>query len=310
MEIKRYECSNKLIWNEFVSKSKNGIFLFDRNYLDYHQDRFIDHSVLIFKKNKIVALFPANENETEICSHGGLTFGSLIMSLDVKAVEVIEIFSLIKQYYKSLGFKKIIYKAIPSIYHNYPAEEDLYALFRIDAQLIRSDISSVISLNDKIKFSESKKQSVTKCDKNNIKFTENNDFEEYWNLLVEVLSKFDTKPVHSLEEISKLKKDFPSKIRLFEARKDTFLLAGIVIYDYDNVVHTQYMANSQEGRKIGALDFINHKLIDEVFSERKYYSFGISTENQGRVLNSGLIQQKEMMGGRGISINFYSISLD
>jgi hypothetical protein len=310
MEIKRYECSNKLIWNEFVSKSKNGIFLFDRNYLDYHQDRFIDHSVLIFKKNKIVALFPANENETEICSHGGLTFGSLIMSLDVKAVEVIEIFSLIKQYYKSLGFKKISYKAIPSIYHNYPAEEDLYALFRIDAQLIRSDISSVISLNDKIKFSESKKQSVTKCEKNNIKFTENNDFEEYWNLLAEVLSKFDTKPVHSLEEISKLKKDFPSKIRLFEARKDTFLLAGIVIYDYDNVVHTQYMANSQEGRKIGALDFINHKLIDEVFSERKYYSFGISTENQGRVLNSGLIQQKEMMGGRGISINFYSISLD
>jgi hypothetical protein len=88
------------------------------------------------------------------------------------------------------------------------------------------------------------------------------------------------------------------------------LLAGIVIYDYDNVVHIQYMANSQEGRKIGALDFINHKLICEVFSEREYYSFGISTENQGLDLNTGLIQQKEMMGSRGIAIDFYSISLD
>jgi hypothetical protein len=50
MEIKRYECSNKLIWNEFVSKVVKWYFPLDRNYLDYHQDRFIDHSVLILKE--------------------------------------------------------------------------------------------------------------------------------------------------------------------------------------------------------------------------------------------------------------------
>lgn len=307
--INKYNKPQNKDWDLFVENSKNGIFLFERNYLDYHNDRFIDHSLLVTKNEKIIALFPANENGEEIHSHGGLTFGSLIMSFELKATEVLEIFNLVKEYYSKLGFKKIIYKAIPSVFHKYASEEDLYALFRMDAQLIRRDISSVIDLKHKIRFSETKRQSVTKCLKNNISFSENENFGEYWELLTEVLSKFNTKPVHSLEEITKLKSDFQKNIRLFEARDQGKLIAGIVIYDFGKVVHTQYMANSQEGRKIGALDFVNHNLIEEVFKDRDYYSFGISTESQGRELNSGLIQQKEMMGARGIAVDFYAIQL-
>lgn len=309
IEILKYTEVEKKTWNEFVSKSKNGVFLFHRDYLDYHQDRFTDHSLLISKNNKVIALFPANEKDAEIYSHGGLTFGSLVMSLEVKATEVLEIFTTLKNYYKNLGFNKITYKSIPSIYHKYPAEEDLYALFRMDARLVRRDIASVIKINSKIRFSESKRQSVTKCIKNGIVFEKNDNFDEYWDLLTAVLSKFSTKPVHTLEEINSLKNAFPNNIKLYEARKNNELLAGIVIYDFDSVVHTQYMANSQEGRKIGALDFINDCLINEVFNQRDYYSFGISTENQGLYLNEGLIQQKEMMGSRGVALDFYEISL-
>lgn len=309
IEILKYTEVEKKTWNEFVSKSKNGVFLFHRDYLDYHQDRFTDHSLLISKNNKVIALFPANEKDAEIYSHGGLTFGSLVMSLEVKATEVLEIFTTVKDYYKNLGFNKITYKSIPSIYHKYPAEEDLYALFRVDARLVRRDVASVIKINSKIRFSESKRQSVTKCIKNEIVFEKNDNFEEYWDLLTAVLSKFSTKPVHTLEEINSLKNAFPNNIKLYEARKNNELLAGIVIYDFDSVVHTQYMANSQEGRKIGALDFLNERLINEVFNQRDYYSFGISTENQGLYLNEGLIQQKEMMGSRGVALDFYEISL-
>lgn len=310
IEVLRYNERHKSVWDISVGKSKNGLFLFERNYLDYHNDRFLDHSLIISKNEKIIALFPANQSANEIHSHGGLTFGSLIMSFDIKATEVIDVLELIKKYYKELGFAKITYKAIPSIYHKYPSEEDLYALFRSQAKLFRRDISSVIKIKDKIRFSESKRQSVTKCEKNEIQIIENDNLEEYWILLTEVLSKFDTKPVHSIEEINNLKFFFPKQIRLFEARRENILLAGIIIYDFENVVHTQYMANSQEGRKIGALDYINHKLINSIFCDREYYSFGISTENQGKDLNEGLIQQKEMMGSRGISIDFYSIDLN
>ena len=309
IELFRYNFDHKNTWDNVVTKSKNGLFLFYRNYMDYHKERFLDHSLMISKNNKIIALFPANEQDKQIFSHSGLTFGSLIMSFDLKATEVLEIFNLIIDYYRALGFSTIIYKAIPNIFHQYPSDEDLYALFRIKANLIRRDISSVICMENRLKFSETKRQLATKCEKIKVEFLENDDFTDYWFLLSEVLSKFHTKPVHSVEEITNLKQDFPQQIRLFEARQKGILLAGIVIYDYDNVAHTQYMANSAEGRKVGALDFINHNLINIVFSNKKYYSFGISTENQGQVLNEGLIQQKEMMGSRAIAVDFYQIDL-
>ena len=310
IEIKKYEKEDKEIWDNFIKTSKNGLFLFFRDYMDYHKERFVDHSLIISENNKIIALLPANEKEDKIISHSGLTFGSLIMSYGIKAVEVLEVFQLLKEYYTKLGFKKIILKSSPHIFHRYPSEEDLYALFRLNATLIRRDISSVIKMDGRVPFSKPKRRAVQKCIRDGMVFSENKDFSEYWDLLTEVVSKFNVKPVHSLEEIVYLNKRFPEKIRLFEARKEGVLLAGLVIYDYDTVVHVQYQANSPEGRKMGALEFLNHNLINETFKDREYYSFGISTENEGKKLNRGLIQQKERMGARGIALDFYSIPLD
>ncbi|WP_422081510.1 GNAT family N-acetyltransferase [Ulvibacterium sp.] len=310
IELKKYTKEDHEIWDNFIESSKNGIFLFYRDYMDYHADRFVDHSVIVAEKNKVIALFPANEKEDKIISHSGLTFGSLIMSYGIKTAKVLEVFQLIMEYYTKLGFSKIILKIPAHIFHRYPSEEDLYALNRLNASLIRRDISSVIRINNRIRFLRSKRRAVQKCFRDKIDFLENNDFTEYWDLLTEVVSKFNVKPVHSLQEIVYLNKLFPEKIRLFEARKEGRLLAGAVIYDYDNVIHVQYQANSQEGRKMGALEFLHHNLINKIFMEREYYSFGISSENEGKKLNRGLIQQKERMGARGIALDFYSLPLE
>ncbi|OCB75368.1 GNAT family N-acetyltransferase [Flavobacterium crassostreae] len=308
LHLEKYHPNHKSKWDAFVSESKNGVFLFYREYLEYHQERFVDHSLIFLKKNKIIALFPANQSGMEIFSHAGLTFGSLLIGNAIKASEVMALFGLLKAYYQNLGFTKITYKAIPSIYHRYPADEDLYALFINKATLVRRDLASVIQLENKIGFSQTKKQSVTKCIQNQITITQNNDLEEYWDLLTNVLSKFGVKPVHSYKEITHLKALFPDKIQLYEARKNNVLLAGIVIYDYKQVVHTQYMANSEEGRKIGALNYINAHLISQVYQHRKYYSLGTSMQDHG-LLNEGLIQQKELMGSRAIAIDFYELIL-
>lgn len=296
-------------WNEFLGSAKNGLFLFDRSYVEYHEDRYTDHSLLIYRQDKLIALFTANENEQRIYSHAGLTFGGLLFSKDLKGSDALQVMESMLQYYRALGFKEVYYKAIPHIFHQAACQEDLYALFRFGATLYRRDISSVIDLKDPIRFSESKRQTILKCGQAGVIVQENHDFTAYWELLSMVLAKFGVTPVHTLKEINLLKETFPSKVRLFEARLAGELLAGVVVYDYNNVVHTQYMANSVTGRTMGALDYINAKLIGEVFSQRKYYSFGISTENEGTVLNEGLIQQKEMMGGRAIVYDFYKISL-
>ncbi len=309
MKVVKFDKSKFSEWNEFVTNSKNGLFLFNRTYMDYHNERFTDHSLMLYKNNKLVALLPANEKNQKIFSHAGLTFGGLIMSYGLKAADTISIFEKIIEYCKSTGIDEIFYKAIPPIFHRYPAQEDLYALFRQDATFYRRDISTVINLSNPIKFSETKRQAVTKCIQSGVQISENENFTEYWKLLTEVLNKFETNPVHSIDEIHFLKSKFPQNIRLFEARLNEELLAGVVIYDYENVTHTQYMANSEVGRKLGALDFINFKLITEYFKDRKYYSLGTSNENEGKHLNEGLIQQKEMMGGRGVVNDFYKIQI-
>lgn len=309
--LSRYTDTDKESWNDFVANSRNGNFLFDRNYMDYHRERFSDHSLLFRKKNKIVALFPSNERGRTIYSHQGLTFGGLITTYDLRMVEVLEIFDLIKVYYKALDFDTIIYKPIPHPFSSYPSEEELYALFRSGARLISRNISSVLPLKNRLRFSESKRQSVTKCMDQGVVVVENNDFSGFWKLLTDVLSKFDTLPTHSLAEITLLKDRFPDRIRLFEARlpDEEQLLAGIVVYDFTHTVHTQYMANSDEGRKRGVLDYINHVLINDIYPQHSYFSWGISTERGGEYLNAGLIQQKEMMGGRGVVLDTYQLDV-
>jgi len=310
IEIKKYTGPDKKLWDDFVALSKNGNFLFFRDYMDYHKDRFTDHSLIFTKKNLPVAVLPANETGRELVSHGGLTFGGLITCPEIHTTEVLEIFELLLSYCYSNGFQAIIYKTIPLIFCNYPSEEDRYALFRNNAQLIKREISSVLPLQEnKIRFSESKRQSVAKCQKMDLQVIESFDFSDYWQLLSEVLSKFNAKPVHSLQEINYLKSKMPDRIKLYEARLNDSLLAGIVIYDYSQVVHTQYMASSVEGRTVGALDYVNDVLINQIYPDRKYFSWGISTEQGGKILNTGLIQQKEMMGGRGIALDTYRIDL-
>lgn len=309
ISVEMYQSEKAPEWDEFVSQSKNGSFLFFRKYMDYHQSRFKDASLLFRNQNKIIAVLPANVVETIVYSHQGLTFGSLLLSKKIQASQVLEIVDLMKNHYSGLGYTQLYYKKIPAYFSNYPAEEDLYALFRSDAILYRRDLSSVIDLSSALPFSETKRQNVAKCLAENFEIKEITALEDFWEMLELALKKFDAKPVHSLSEIKYLRDLFAENIRFFGVYKKDSLLAGTVIYDFGTVAHTQYMATNDEGRKAGALDFLIHHLVTEVFSSRRFFSFGISTNNEGKVLNDGLLLQKEMFGARAIVLDHYKLDL-
>jgi hypothetical protein len=71
------------------------------------------------------------------------------------------------------------------------------------------------------------------------------------------------------------------------------------------VVHTQYLAASTEGRQLDALSLLLAQLIEDTYADRRHFSFGISTEQQGQVLNAGLVAQKEYFGARAIVHDIY-----
>jgi hypothetical protein len=304
-----YDTSLSGTWDSVVSKSKNGNFLHLRGYMDYHAYRFHECSIIIDKKGEAVAVFPCNQVGHQVISHGGLTYGGLIYGNSLHALEILEIFDVLIRHYKEAGVHSLLYKAIPHIFHRYPAEEDLYALFRSGAKIVRRDISSAIQIRDRLKYSDSRKNTIRKAKKQGVVAQEGDFLSEYHALLSTVLEKFKSRPVHSLPELQLLKSRFPDNIRVFCAFKDARLLGGAIVYDFGQVAHTQYLAASEEGKEIGALDYTLAHLLDGPFSNHQYFSFGISTENGGMHLNEGLIFQKEGFGGRGVVHDFYELSL-
>ncbi|TWG86427.1 acetyltransferase (GNAT) family protein [Cupriavidus gilardii J11] len=309
IEVRPYQGTDEAQWNALVARSRTGSFLHDRRYMDYHADRFVDASLIIEQDGKPVAVLPASRHGDEIVSHGGLTYGGILASADLRAEGNLEAMQKVVEHYRAQGVRRLVYKAVPHVFHRYPCEEDLYSLFRCDARLFRRDISSVIELAKPYSFSKGRKWSVNKSRKTATTIAPNADLTEFHALLTSVVARFGVKPTHSLDELVLLQSRFPDNIVLHEARCDGQLLAGTVIYDFGDTVHTQYMASSDEGREQGALDHLIADLIAGPYRDRRYFSFGISTEQAGTVLNGGLVGQKEGFGARAIVHDFYEILL-
>lgn len=308
VEVTKYSAEYENVWDAFVSTSRNGTFMLQRDYMEYHADRFKDHSLLFTKKGKIIALLPANVVDTEVQSHGGLSYGGIICGADMKAQLMLEVFEAMILYFRSLGFESINYKAIPHIYHQQPAEEDLYALFRNGARLYRRDLNTVISLAHTLPYSKLRKRKLKQP--YSLALRQSKDFDQFMGLCQELLlQKYKLAPVHTAAEIRLLATRFPENIKLFTATQHERIFAGILVFETNTVAHCQYIATSAEGREADALDVLTDYLISKVYSHKVYFSFGVSTEAQGHYLNQALIRNKESYGGRGVVQDFYRITL-
>jgi len=306
-----YDIDKKNTWNDFVRIAKNRHFFFYREYIEYHGDRFEDASLMIYDdSSKLIAILPANRVGQILYSHQGLTFGGLLMSDAMKLEVMLEIFKALQLYLKAQGILSVVYKAIPYIHHIIPAEEDRYALFMHNAALISREANATIYLDEPIKYSDGRKWSIRKAKKEGIDLEQGADFKTFWELLSSVLyEKHKVKPVHSLEEIERLALLFPRNIKLYTAKKSGELLSGAIVYENSRIAHLQYVANGALGRQVGALDLLIDHLIQSVYRSKKYFNFGISNEEKGRVLNAGLMDQKERFGARTIAYDTYEWTL-
>jgi hypothetical protein len=305
ISLKPYSTEDAALWDQMVRQSCNGNLLHLRGYMDYHSDRFDDCSLILLRNQKPVAVFPASRSGETVSSHGGLTYGGLLHTEDLGTHDTLLAFAAIREHYRAFGVQTIVYKAIPAVFHRQPCQNDLYALTWAGAKLIRRDASSVIHLQEPFSFSKGRKWAINKAKKCGVTVQQSQDFEGFHALLSQVLGKFGAKPTHSCAELKLLSGRFPDAITLQVAQQQDTLLAGVVAYDFGHVVHTQYMANSDDGREIGALDLLVAELIAK-YRDRRFFSFGISTEEQGMKLNAGLIAQKEAFGARTVVHDFYS----
>ena len=308
--VTRYTVENKRVWNDFVGNSRNGLFFFERSFMDYHCNRFEDFSLMIYEGTRLLAILPLNKDGQEVISHGGLTYGGIIVNNNMTSNKMVELFFSLATFLNENNIHTLTYKVIPYIYHEAPTQEDLYVLSILGGKLSRRDLSSVIDFSTNVKMSKGRKYQIGQARKSGVSVNSEESYSEYWSLLTDVVSKHNAVPTHSLSEIETLANSFPKKIKLYVAKVSSVIVAGVVLFDNGNVIHTQYMASSDAGREIGALDLILSDIIDEYKSNRKFFSFGISTENSGKFLNTGLVRQKESFGARGVVHDHYSLNIN
>ena len=298
-------------WNQFVSASKNGTFLFDRRFMDYHSDRFSDHSLMCYREGRLYALLPANEKGDTLVSHGGLTYGGLVTDSRCSAKGVLDTFTAINDYLRRQAIRRVVYKAIPWIYHQLPAEEDLYALTAVcHARLTIRDISSAIVATRRLKFTESRRSGLRKALKAGLRICESDDVDAFWHILNDNLTqKYAVSPVHTADELRLLQSRFPENIKLWLVYDGDKPVGGTLLFLTPQVLHTQYISATPYGKQHGAIDLLFDHLINHVYADYPYIDFGKSTVSDSADLNEQLIFQKEGFGARAVCYDTYEYEL-
>lgn len=311
MEVSLYSELDSDAWNSFNELSKNGTFLFHRKYLEYHSDRFQDASLIVRDASRtIVALLPAHRTERTLVSHGGLTYGGFVVDAAMKLPTLLEVFRASWDFMRDAGVTTLLYKTVPWIYHRVPAEEDRHALYLAHARVIRRGVLAVLREVDRPKVQERRRRGAKKASRHNVIVAQSTDWAGYWSVLSERLFKTHAAhPVHSADEIQLLASRFPTNIKLFIAAMDNEMIAGVVILETPLVARAQYIAASDTGQNIGALDLLFEELLSTTYKHKPFFEFGTSDEAGGYVINRGLIDQKEGYGARVVVHDHYEVDV-
>lgn len=278
--------------------------------MTYHQDRFQDYSLLVFKGKKLIALLPANRVEEKLYSHQGLSYGGLVLAPRVRFSDVAKSFKSILQFLKGEGISELHLKQLPAMYCTQPSEELEYLLFIAQAELTRVDLSSTIYDLQHVKITSSgRKDGLRKGNNHKLRIKRTTDFSVFWNqiLIPQLAEIHGVKPTHSLEEIQNLQQRFPNEIVQFDVYYEDRIVGGSTLFLTSEVIHTQYIAANDERQKLGTLDFLFFHLIQEEFKHARYFDFGISNTDQGKKLNNGLLYWKESLGGKAQVHRFYKV---
>ncbi len=307
--VEKYTKENRLAWDTFISGAKNATFLFARDFMEYHSDRFTDYSLLVYKDDLLYAVLPANIVGDKLYSHKGLTYGSLVLSKSAKLLYTFEAFKALLAFLNAKAISTLELRNIPTFYNTMPSDELSYFLFKANATLIKRDALMVIDTSTKIKFQKNRREGINKAKRNGLTIAVDDNFEGFWNeiLIPNLQKKHGVAPVHSLEEIQLLATKFPDHIKQVNVYKDNVIVAGTTLFLTKTTIHPQYVSGNSDKNAFGSLDLAYDYIINHFDSSKRYFDFNISSEENGKALNSGLIFWKESCGARTYVADNYLI---
>jgi Acetyltransferase (GNAT) domain len=301
-------------WDELVRRAPMGHMLHTRAFLSYHGDRFEDASLMLRDgRGRLVGVFPAaRAGNALVASHPGATFGGIVHDGGLAGAAMLDAIGALMEHYGRLGYERLRYAPVPYIYHRQPSEDDVYALFRLGAERVRCNLACAVDLEAGVDRSARRRRGLSKARREGVEVVEGPELvEELWPVLeTNLAERYDVRPVHEVEEMRLLVDRFPDEIAVLLGRHDGAAVAGVVLFDSLRVSHAQYIASSDAGRELRALDAVFDRVLTRA-AERgaRYFDFGTSSRDGGHLLNTGLYEFKASFGGGGVAYEHYELDL-
>lgn len=316
MRARFFTVSDAERWDALCAEAHGATFLHTRRFLSYHGDRFVDRS-LVFEDaaSRWLGVMPLAQDPADAAhwvSHPGLTYGGVLHDGALRGGAMLEALRAARETMRAHGAQRFTFKAVPAIYHQAPAQDELYALFRLGAQRTRCDLSSCIDLARRLPVSERRRRGLKRAERAGLEWATGEEWlGALWPVLQDNLAQaHGRRPVHTIDEMRLLVGRFPQQIQCRVALHEKRVVGGVVLFVTPQVCHSQYIASSEEGQALGALDFVFHHAIAEARAmQQRYFNFGVSTEDGGRVLNDGLHRFKSEFGAGGVVHETYEVTL-
>lgn len=311
--ITRYEDRFAVPWDALIARSHGGTVMHSRRFLAYHGDRFQDESLCLWSDPgvRLHAALPLARSPSApdtVVSHPGSTFGGLIED-GVDPEKRAALLSACARHLLDRGFRRMTYKPQPAIFGQQFDESDLRLMTRAGS-VHRSDLWNFIRLDQSHALSEKRRSSVKAAGRKGITVREaqgETEWRLFYAMLTENLSaRHGVAPVHSIDELLSLRERLGDGSRLWLAiGRDGEILAGTWCLAYNSsTAHTQYIASTEQGRKLGAVDFLLASMMDRYANDGfGIFSFGVNTLKDGFSINKGLLKQK-LQFGSGVTVHW------
>ncbi len=311
LEVVKFEPGLEKDWDEFVDVSNNGTLFHKRAFLNYHpQDRFIDDSLLFFKKSSLFAVLPAaarhGDPEKLLVSHPGSSFGGFVCRQDLSLRDATRLINALKKYAAAQHYGGIDLTLPPSIYLERPSHYLDFALYQAGFRYRKRELSSVIPLvvdeqNVLKLFSSASRRAVRRAQKLGVEVRIDDNYQAFYQILQNNLKlRHNVIPTHTLDELEKLAQWFPEDVFLFSAYVDERMVGGVTLFNANaHATLAFYISHDEAYQKYRAVNLLFYEVCKWCVQHKfKYLDFGLFTVNMDP--NWGLGRFKEGFGAQGV----------
>ncbi|MDD3125520.1 MAG: GNAT family N-acetyltransferase [Candidatus Kapabacteria bacterium] len=235
--LHKYLPENRDEWQKFLAQTNNGTMFHSLDFLDYHPKGKFDFYHLMFRRgDELLGILPGGvkEDGKVFWSPVGASYGS-IATKDIRFETALEMVDAMLDYFRTENFREIFLIPPPMIYSLNVSQHIEYAMLYRKFDFELHYISHAIDLKygkDFLEhFDKTARKNIHKIlREGKLSVRESDEYDEFYEILLNNKAKHNATPTHSLEDIHRLLELVPQNLKLLMVYYDGKPIAGSLLF--------------------------------------------------------------------------------